>query len=196
MSIRSGTSNGSGKSIGSGNSFTRFFKRKDSKDSSSNHINNQTINTSQPTKPSHHPRSESISAFSPVSPTSPTMQLNGHRPSYEYGSTRGGNLGSLSEELRNYQHYQQQLQTELQYPTPGLEGYKQCMHWLQQTCRPVLMKDLEQLNNVPVPVTPANAKHPTQIGGVQDVQVATYKGSQVQIVPMERWGTPQEVLAE
>ncbi|KAF9979555.1 hypothetical protein BGZ65_006387, partial [Modicella reniformis] len=60
----------------------------------------------------------------------------------------------------------------------------------------MFMKDLTQLSNVPVPITAANAKRPEQIGSTQDVQVATMKDSQIQIMPMERWGNPQEVLAE
>ncbi|KAF9349696.1 hypothetical protein BGX26_012052, partial [Mortierella sp. AD094] len=136
------------------------------------------------------------------------MQYNS-RPSIDYSIK----AGTLSEELTNYQHYQRQLQQqqiqlqqqsqqeqthqiELQYPSPELGVYQHCLQWLQQTCRPVYMKDLSQLNNVRVPITAANAKHPSQIGGTQDVQVAMWNDAQVQVMPIDRWGNPQEVLAE
>ncbi|KAF9114160.1 hypothetical protein BGX27_011516 [Mortierella sp. AM989] len=144
-----------------------------------------------------------------VRPTSPEPQYsNDNRPSLEY-VTRSG---TLSEELNHYQNYQRQLQLqqfqlqqdrhdqshqiELQYPTPELGVYQQCLQWLQKSCQPVYMKDLTQLNNISVSITAANAKHPSQIGGSQDVQVAMWNDTQVQVMPIDRWGNPQEVLAE
>ncbi|KAG0209032.1 hypothetical protein BGX33_005878 [Mortierella sp. NVP41] len=82
-------------------------------------------------------------------------------------------------------------------PEPlDLESYRQCLHWLQQTCRPVFMKELTQVNDVPVPITTENAKHPDLIGGSQQIQVGSWKQSQVQLVPVDRWGDPQDVLHE
>ncbi|KAF9146063.1 hypothetical protein BG015_011703, partial [Linnemannia schmuckeri] len=77
-----------------------------------------------------------------------------------------------------------------------LESYRQCLHWLQQTCRPVFMKELTQMNDVPMPITEENAKHPDLIGGSMQVQVGSWKQSQVQLVPIDRWGDPQDVLHE
>ncbi|KAF9377821.1 hypothetical protein BGX21_003092, partial [Mortierella sp. AD011] len=149
-----------------------------------------------------HSRSTSVGSI-PIAfirPTSPEMQNN--RPSLEHSIKSG----SLTEELTNYQHYQRQLQQqsqqdqthqiELQYPTPEIGVYQHCLKWLQQSCQPVHMKDLSQLSNVRVPITAANAKHPSQIGGTQDVQVAMWNHTQVQVMPIDRWGNPQEVLAE
>ncbi|KAG0329526.1 hypothetical protein BGZ99_001528 [Dissophora globulifera] len=196
-----------------GNSFSRFFQRKDQNDPFASNYNSHAsissvntystkpntsgqVNGNDPNYLTHHARGGSVSA--PVT----TMQFNSHRPSHEI--PRSG-MGTLSEELQNYQQYQQHLQTfqdqddhqvELQYPTPGMEGYRQCLQWLQQTCRPVFMKELSHISNVPVPITAANAKNASQIGGTRDVQIATWKDCSVQIVPMERWGSPQEVLAE
>ncbi|KAF8964720.1 hypothetical protein BGZ46_000740 [Entomortierella lignicola] len=131
-----------------------------------------------------------------------------NRPSGE-NSIRTGVPGTLSEELNNYQNYQRLLQLqqaqlqqeqsqqiELQYPSPELGVYQQCLQWLQQSCLPIYMKDLTKLSNVRVSITAANAKHPSQIGGTQDVQVAMWNDTQVQIMPIDRWGNPQEVLAE
>lgn len=82
-------------------------------------------------------------------------------------------------------------------PEPlDLESYRQCLHWLQQTCRPVFMKELTQVNDVPVPITEENAKHPDLIGESMQVQVGSWKQSQVQLVPIDRWGDPQDVLHE
>jgi hypothetical protein len=58
------------------------------------------------------------------------------------------------------------------------------------------MKELAQLNTVPVPITVANAKHPNQIGGTQLVQIASWKQSQVQVLPIDRWGQAHDVLEE
>ncbi|KAF9438975.1 hypothetical protein BGZ76_002268 [Entomortierella beljakovae] len=145
-----------------------------------------------------------------IRPTSPELQNNSNRPSMEYVSRTIP--GTLSEELTNYQHYQQQLQLqqfhlqsqeielsdqiELQYPSPELGVYQECLQWLQQSYQPVYMRELSQLNNVSVPITAVNAKHPSQIGGAQDVQVATWNDTRVQVMPIDRWGNPQEVLAE
>ncbi|OAQ36451.1 kinase-like protein [Linnemannia elongata AG-77] len=82
-------------------------------------------------------------------------------------------------------------------PEPlDLESYRQCLHWLQQTCRPVFLKELTQMNEVPVPITEENAKHPDLIGESMQVQVGSWKQSQVQLVPIDRWGDPQDVLQE
>ena len=89
-------------------------------------------------------------------------------------------------------HFHQQQQQQYQ----SSEDYRQCLQWLQQTCRPVFMKELTQLNVVPVPITAANAKHPSQIGGTQNVQVASWKQCQVQVLPIDRWGQAQDVLDE
>jgi hypothetical protein len=99
-------------------------------------------------------------------------------------------MGALTEEdgVDSKQHYQ---------PEPlDIESYRQCLHWLQQTCRPVFMKELTQVKDVPVPITEENAKHPSLIGGSQQVQVGSWKQSQVQLVPIDRWGDPQDVLQE
>ncbi|KAI8361502.1 kinase-like domain-containing protein [Mortierella sp. GBAus27b] len=191
-SVRSGRTN---------NSFTRLFQRSDS---SKKFTSNNAIKVAPPGSvntanlySSHHSRNGSISSNPITSPVSPTMQFHGND-----FAPRGGPLGTLSEEIQSYQEYQQfqakpqSQELELQYPTPGMEDYRQCLHWLQQTCRPMFMKDLTQHLSVPVPITPANAKKPEQIGGTQDVQVAALKNVQVQIMPLERWGKPQEVLAE
>ncbi|KAF9901479.1 hypothetical protein BX616_002253 [Lobosporangium transversale] len=165
-----------------------------------------------------HNKSDSIGSTGSIPlafirPTSPTMQHAQSRPSIEHVTKQG----TLTEELYNYQHYQQQLQQqqyqlkqqtheqqqqnqslqfELQYPMPEVGEYHQCLQWLQQKSRPVLMRELMQLNNVPVPITAANSKHPSQIGGTQDVQIAMWKQDQVQVMPVDRWGNPEEVLAE
>ncbi|KAF9913751.1 hypothetical protein BX616_009644 [Lobosporangium transversale] len=91
-------------------------------------------------------------------------------------------MGSLTEE-----EYQKSV---------DLNSYRQSLQWLQQTCRPVLMKELSQISSVPVPITPSNAKHPSMIGGVQQVQVAIWKQCQVQVLPADRWGNPDDVLLE
>ncbi|KAF9351365.1 hypothetical protein BGX34_000637 [Mortierella sp. NVP85] len=77
-----------------------------------------------------------------------------------------------------------------------LDSYRQCLEWLQQTCRPVFIRELSQTRSVPVPITADNAKNPDLIGGIQQIQVATWKQYQVQVVTMDKWGTPQEVLQE
>jgi len=98
-------------------------------------------------------------------------------------------MGVVSEEDDADKHIYQ--------PEPlDLESYRQCLHWLQQTCRPVFMKELTQVHDVPVPITAENAKHPSLIGGSQEVQVANWKQCQVQLVPIDRWGDPQDVLHE
>ncbi|KAF9345243.1 hypothetical protein BGX34_004910, partial [Mortierella sp. NVP85] len=194
-------------SVKSGNSFTRLF-------SSKKHGSNASVKsptTPHPTYPTHHSRNASIVSGPISSPitspiTSPiSSHFQGNRPNHDYTpkSAPLSSMATLSEELQNYQHYQQYTQQapppqelELQYPTPAVDDYRQCLHWLQQTCRPMFLKDLTQLVSVPVPITAANAKSPDKIGGTQDVQVANMKNVQVQVMPMERWGSPKEVLAE
>lgn len=86
---------------------------------------------------------------------------------------------------------------EEKYPEPlDVDSYRQTLQWLQQTCRPVFMKELGDLSYVSVPITEANARHPGMIGGIQEVQVAEWKQLQVQIMPVDRWGHPQDVLQE
>ncbi|KAG0205974.1 hypothetical protein BGX28_002524 [Mortierella sp. GBA30] len=92
--------------------------------------------------------------------------------------------------LDDVSHQQQQPESF------DLEPYRQCLQWLQQTCRPVFMKELSEISSVPVPITAKNAKHADMIGGIQEVQVATWKHSQVQILPADRWGPAQYVLQE
>ncbi|KAF9091640.1 hypothetical protein BGX29_010861 [Mortierella sp. GBA35] len=147
-------------------------------------------------------RNGSISSvLTPPTPPSPTASLQNsgmaNNPYYRGGGTPKGGMASLAEEdvpppyiSQQHTHHQQQQQHQ------SLEDYRQCLQWLQQTCRPVFMKELTQLNTVPVPITPANAKHPSQIGGTQLVQIASWKQSQVQILPIDRWGQAQDVLDE
>jgi len=97
--------------------------------------------------------------------------------------------------LQNQQQQQQQQLQPHQQPL-DLDNYRQCLQWLQQTCRPVFMKELTDLSYVPVPITADNAKHPDMIGGSQHVQVASWKQTQVQVMPADRWGGPAEVLQE
>ncbi|KAF9977332.1 hypothetical protein BGZ73_006373 [Actinomortierella ambigua] len=76
------------------------------------------------------------------------------------------------------------------------DQHRSTLQWLQQTCRPVFLKELEKLSSVPVPITSLNAQHPSMIGGSMQIQVASWKQSKVQILPIERWGNPQDVLLE
>jgi len=145
----------------------------------------------------HKMRSGSISSGFPGGPPSPTQQFHNNSHSIANGNayaSRPGLMGSLAED-KAYHHHVQHQQADVPSPSPSGD-YTQCLQWLQQTCRPVLMKELEQPSNVPVPLTAANAKHPSQIGGIQHVQIASWKQSQVQLLPIDRWGQPQDVLAE
>ncbi|CAO3573316.1 unnamed protein product [Mortierella alpina] len=102
------------------------------------------------------------------------------------GASHPRGMGSVLEEA-----------SKQQQPEPfDLENYRQCLQWLQQTCRPVFMKELLDFSSVPVPITAENAQHPDMIGGIQQVQIANWKQSQVQILPADRWGHPQYVLQE
>ncbi|KAF9579163.1 hypothetical protein BGW38_004683 [Lunasporangiospora selenospora] len=84
-----------------------------------------------------------------------------------------------------------------QLPPPlDLEIYRQSLQWLQQTCRPVFMKELTQVESITVPITIDNAKNGDMAGGIQYIQAASWKQYRVQVVPADRWGTPQEVLQE
>lgn len=131
-------------------------------------------------------RSGSIS--SPISgPPSPTQSFKGFL---------GRSISSVAEEGAQFQQQQQQQQQHQQQQAHEMEEYRPSLQWLQQTCRPVFMKELTQLHNVPVPITAATAKHPSQIGGSQTVLVASWKQCQVHVLPIDRWGSPQEVLHE
>ncbi|KAG0308769.1 hypothetical protein BGZ98_006944 [Dissophora globulifera] len=99
-------------------------------------------------------------------------------------------MGTVEEEgHHSMQHH------NVSYPV-DLDNYRQSLQWLQQTCRPVFMKELTNINYVPVPITADNTTHPELIGGVQQVQVALWKQTQVQVLPIDRWGGPHEVLQE
>ncbi|KAF9128762.1 hypothetical protein BGW39_004787 [Mortierella sp. 14UC] len=154
----------------------------------------------------HPTRNGSISSVltggnGPPSPTS-TFASNGVGNNSYYRGGGGGGMASLAEEDQPppYVPRQHQQQHTAQQPPPQQaapsEDYRQCLQWLQQTCRPVFMKELTQLNTVPVPITPANAKHPSHIGGTQLVQIASWKQSQVQVLPLDRWGQAHDVLEE
>lgn len=139
-------------------------------------------------------RNGSISSVLSGGPPSPSQQYNNgghgyHHSSNGYGSHRPGAMGSLAEEEVPQYAYEPQSFAEV-------DDYRQCLQWLQQTCRPVFMKEMTQLDNVPVPITAANTKDASQIGGTRHVQVASWKQSQVQIVPIDRWGPPEDVLEE
>ncbi|KAF9323893.1 hypothetical protein BGZ91_003282 [Linnemannia elongata] len=160
----------------------------------------------------HSARSGSISSVlsggnGPPSPTTPFNGV-GNNPYYRGGPV----MTSLAEEempppyisQHHIDHHQQQHQqppsssssSSSSSSPSSSEDYRQCLQWLQQTCRPVFMKELTQLNTVPVPITVANAKHPSQIGGTQLVQIASWKQSQVQVLPIDRWGQAHDVLEE
>ncbi|KAG0082012.1 hypothetical protein BGZ90_001028 [Linnemannia elongata] len=157
----------------------------------------------------HSARSGSISSVlsggnGPPSPTTPFNGV-GNNPYYRGGPV----MTSLAEEempppyisQHHIHHHQQQHQqppssSSSSSSPSSSEDYRQCLQWLQQTCRPVFMKELTQLNTVPVPITVANAKHPSQIGGTQLVQIASWKQSQVQVLPIDRWGQAHDVLEE
>ncbi|KAF9179888.1 hypothetical protein BGZ51_006609 [Haplosporangium sp. Z 767] len=156
---------------------------------SSNSISSSTDSFVNCSTSTNKTRSGSISSVMSGAPASPTAtfrnntQLNDH-------SSRPNLMSSLAEEEMQPSLYASQL------PTATAEEYQQCMQWLQQTCRPVFMKELVQVSNVPVLVTEANARYPNQTSETRDVQIAHWKQFQVQLVPIDRWGQPQEVLAE
>ncbi|KAG0053832.1 hypothetical protein BGZ83_000376 [Gryganskiella cystojenkinii] len=150
--------------------------------------NTKLSGSSLPGYYSNNTRNGSISSVLSGGPPSPTQQFNnGHG----YNGNGYHRMGALTEEepLPPQYSYEPQSFTEL-------DDYRQCLQWLQQTCRPVFMKELVQLSNVPVPITEANTRDASHIGGTQQVQVASWKQSQVQIVPIDRWGQPEEVLEE
>ncbi|KAF9930623.1 hypothetical protein FBU30_000249 [Linnemannia zychae] len=127
-------------------------------------------------------------------PPSPTSTFN---PANSIGNNqyyRGMNVGERGNGMASLAEEEVPL-PYIQMSTTA-EDYRQCLQWLQQTCRPVFMKELVQLNSVPVPITPANAKHPNQIGGTQLVQIASWKQSPVQILPIDRWGQAHDVFEE
>ncbi|KAF9553421.1 hypothetical protein BGW38_009385, partial [Lunasporangiospora selenospora] len=168
--------------------------------------------------PTRDGRSGSISSsFSGSGPPSPTVLFNpGTANGYGLRTTVGsiGSMGSVPEESSSYasstsSSYNNNNNntthpirfmsgaTNPHLPTVQLEHYRQCLQWLQQTCRPVFMKEFSDVHTVPVPITAANALHPSQIGGTQTVLVANWKqAAQVQILPVDRWGEPQDVLLE
>ncbi|KAG0335705.1 hypothetical protein BG000_007295 [Podila horticola] len=169
MSFKSGKiSRGISQMFNPADSFTHYY---------SSAINTSPSQGAPPPYSTNSTRSGSIS--SPVSgPPSPTHSFKGF-------SSRS--INSVAEEEAQFQQQQQ---------THEIEEYRPSLQWLQQTCRPVFMKELTQLHNVPVPITAATAKHPSQIGGSQTVLVASWKQCQVHILPIDRWGSPQEVLHE
>ncbi|KAF9926377.1 hypothetical protein FBU30_004009 [Linnemannia zychae] len=115
------------------------------------------------------------------------------------GSISSGVSGTHSSHQRGMGAVTEENGSERQpyQPEPlDIENYRQCLHWLQQTCRPVFMKELTQINDVPVSITEENARHPDLIGGSFQVQVGNWKQSQVQLLPIDRWGDPQDVLHE
>ncbi|KAF9386184.1 hypothetical protein CPC16_007693 [Podila verticillata] len=170
MSFKSGKiSRGISHMFNPADSFTHYY-------SSSSAIN---TSPSQGAPPPYSANSRNGSLSSPISgPPSPTQSFNGF-------SARS--INSVTEEEAQLQQQQQAYE---------MEEYRPSLQWLQQTCRPVFMKELTQLHNVPVPITAANAKHPSQIGGSQTVLVANWKQCQIHVLPIDRWGSPQEVLHE
>ncbi|KAF9411445.1 hypothetical protein BGZ94_001346 [Podila epigama] len=119
-------------------------------------------------------RSGSISSAISGGPPSPSLTRKG-----------AGGMGAVPEEHNQYD------------PQPlDLDSYRQTLQWLQQTCRPVFMKELSDHSSMLVPITSANARHPDLIGGTQQVQIAQWKQAQVQILPVDRWGHPQDALQE
>ncbi|KAG9071177.1 hypothetical protein KI688_008722 [Linnemannia hyalina] len=199
-SIRSGTSHSD-----------ILFGAYNSNSSITTATSNSTDATSANGQYGHFARSGSISSVlsggnGPPSPTTPFNGV-GNNPYY-----RGPAMASLAEEempppyISQHQiphHHQQHQQppsssssSSSSSSLSSSEDYRQCLQWLQQTCRPVFMKELAQLNTVPVPITVANAKHPSQIGGTQLVQIASWKQSQVQVLPIDRWGQAHDVLEE
>ncbi|KAF8928185.1 kinase-like domain-containing protein [Dissophora ornata] len=106
------------------------------------------------------------------------------------GSISSGNSGAFSSSSN-----QRGMGSVAEEPV-NIEDYRQSLQWLQQTCRPVFMKELSQISYVPVPITADNAKPFEKIGGNKLVQVATWKQTQVQVLPFDRWGNPEEVLQE
>ncbi|KAF9963998.1 hypothetical protein BGZ70_007038 [Mortierella alpina] len=192
-SVKSGKSGKSGKSSSKPPSGT-FSQYNSNASITTVNTNNGSDNTSYY---GHKMRSGSISSGFPGGPPSPTQQFHNNSHSIANGNgyaSRPGLMGSLAED-QVYHHHVQHQQADVPSPSPSGD-YTQCLQWLQQTCRPVHMKELEQPSNVPVPLTAANAKHPSQIGGIQHVQIANWKQSQVQLLPIDRWGQPQDVLAE
>ncbi|KAG0091976.1 hypothetical protein BGZ92_011150 [Podila epicladia] len=172
MSFKSGKiSRGVSQMFNPADSFTHYY---------SSAINTSPSQGAPPPYSANSTRSGSIS--SPTSgPPSPTQSFKGFL---------GRSINSVTEEEAQFQHQQQQQGAY------KMEEYRPSLQWLQQTCRPVFMKELTQLQNVPVPITAATAKHPSQIGGSQTVLVASWKQCQVHILPIDRWGSPQEVLHE
>ncbi|KAF9180735.1 hypothetical protein BGZ51_005923 [Haplosporangium sp. Z 767] len=150
---------------------------------------------------------KSASESQPDSQSSQNGQTNGS--SSKFGGLFKSNSfrsGSISSAVSGGSAQQQQRgmgsvieDASEQYPqqsTIDLENYRQCLQWLQQTCRPVFIKELTSVKDVPVPITNGNAVHPHMIGGTQQVQVANWKQSQVQILPVERWGHSIDALHE
>ncbi|KAG0379780.1 hypothetical protein BGX24_011722 [Mortierella sp. AD032] len=149
--------------------------------STEGHADNQSTHNS-----THHSTATSTGKFgglfksNSIRSASISSGVSGTPSSHQRG------MGAVTEE--EGQQYQ---------PEPlDLDSYRQCLHWLQQTCRPVFTKELTQMKDVPVPITEENAKHPSLIGGSLQVQVGSWKQSHVQLVPIDRWGDPQDVLHE
>lgn len=184
-SIKSGKS---GKSTSNGDSLSHYH----SNSSISTVQSNGTTKMGGPPGYYHqNVRNGSISSAlsgGPPSPTQPFASGQGYHNGY---GGKSGAMGALAEEEPLPPQYSYEPQSFAE-----LDDYRQCLQWLQQTCRPVFMKELVQLHNVPVPITAANTKDPSHIGGTRNVQVASWKQSQVQIVPIDRWGSPEDVLGE
>ncbi|KAF9175314.1 hypothetical protein BGX21_007556 [Mortierella sp. AD011] len=115
---------------------------------------------------------------------------------FKSNSIRSGSISSVLSGGPSLSSSQRNMGSVPEEDPFDLDNYRQCLQWLQQTCRPVFMKELSDLNYVPVPITADNARHPELIGGIQQIQTANWKQCQVQILPAERWGKPQEVLQE
>ncbi|KAG0243274.1 hypothetical protein BGW41_002459 [Actinomortierella wolfii] len=160
----------SGKSGKSGKSLSNIFSSSSNKDSEKN--DNKSL---------HHSNSIRSGSISSVhnQPTSAS--------SISYNSR---NIDAVYEDAE-YDYDPRSTQRAVDQ-----EQHRSTLQWLQQTCRPVFLKELEKLSSVPVPITSMNAQHPSMIGGSMQVQVAIWKQSKVQILPIERWGNPQDVLHE
>ncbi|KAF9113481.1 hypothetical protein BGX27_001493 [Mortierella sp. AM989] len=120
---------------------------------------------------------------------------------FKSNSVRSGSISSAlsgGPSISSNQRNMESVAEEDHHPREpvDLDSYRQCLQWLQQTCRPVFMKELTQFSYVPVPITANNARHPNMVGGIQQVQIASWKQCQVQVLPIDRWGNPQEVLQE
>ncbi|KAI8356866.1 hypothetical protein B0O80DRAFT_300679 [Mortierella sp. GBAus27b] len=119
---------------------------------------------------------------------------------FKSNSFRSGSISSTTSgggsSTNHHRTMSSVVEEDLFGDSANLDTYRQCLQWLQQTCRPVFTKELSQTSSVPVPITADNARNPDMIGGIQQIQVATWKQYHVQVVTMDKWGSPQEVLQE